>query len=131
MAKNDVSKELLEFTESGESKAAKKALELLELMRQPSFKATDFLARSVAFLTAEPANLESVKEQMYDYCQQCKTLGTPVAVQNLKCIVDRYISEGFKIDCDSLTYIGIQLGKSGYDDYAIRCFERAKALITD
>ncbi|MCL2301541.1 MAG: hypothetical protein FWC27_15480 [Firmicutes bacterium] len=86
---------------------------------------------SLDFLTAKPDKLKAILMKFPDYCRTCRESGAPRAAEILEAIVDRYTRHDFNIDCDTLTFIGIHLKKNGYKQEAIRCFNRAEAIISE
>ena len=95
----------------------------------PSFKNNDFNLKCIAFLTAEAEELTKTGiHEFFNFCLECKERKTNYIIQ---AVTDRYVSPIFRIDCEVLSFIGLQLGKCGFDDDAVRCFTRAEELITD
>jgi len=104
-------------------------LQLAELKNQQTFKSTDFKERCIAFLTATPNDFFGVaKTQFADFCENCRKAE---AFRVIESITDRYVSSIFHIDSDTLSFIGVQLGKCGFDEDAIRCFVRARDILSE
>ena len=104
-------------------------LRLEDKKRLLSFKSNDFNLKCIAFFSANADELaQNGKEEFFSFCEECKN---QKANRIIEAIIDRYTAPCFKTDCDTLSFLGLQLGRCGFDDDAVRCFVRAEELITD
>ena len=123
----DVQLDVLISSERTPDEVRKAAIELRNKRWQMPFKSGIFSELCVAYLTANPDDLQIISDDiLFDFFLQCKSENAERVVTS---ITDRYTDSAFALDNDTLTRIGIQLTKSGFYDDSVSFFERAGEII--
>ena len=102
---------------------------LLKKKQKYTLRSDNYDKRCVAFLKV-PADIliESCRDVLPSFCEQVKEHRDDDVITAM---TDRYTGDKFEIDCNTLTYIGLQFRKYGFDQDAARCFDCAGELIGD
>jgi len=131
---NDLTKtvddELAVMVDSGNPETSAARKRLAEKRKTEQLLASEIRNQSLDFLTAKPDKLRAILMRFPDFCRNCRESGAPKASEILEAIVDRYTQLDYNIDCNTLSFIGIQLDKNGYNQEAIRCYNRAEEIIS-
>ena len=125
----DIEQKLLNSPDVSES--VKQAfLSYTELENQQTFKSPDLKDRYIAFLTAMPEDFAeggAGRTQFASFCEDCRNAKNTHIIE---CVTDRYTAPAFIKDSNIMSFIGVQLGIAGFDKDAIRCFTRAREILS-
>jgi hypothetical protein len=106
------------------------AKDLLDLMDAASFSSPIFTTQMLAYYSIEPPGIEAAVENLGAFCMQTLESDDRYAKTVVKCFVDRITADGFEIDFNTLTTIGITLGDCKYEEQGVRCLKHAGTLFT-
>lgn len=126
--RDETRNDLRELMRDGSPEVREAARSLNIKLQLAPFMSPSIECQCIAYLTASPEVLKSVKDLFYDFCLQCRHDDKLDAAAVIGSVIDRYTSPTFKSDADTITYLGIQLAKCGYDNETVRCFKRAEEL---
>jgi len=129
--RRELDSELASMIDSGDPETSAAIKSLVGKRKTKQLLTDEIRDQSLDFLTAKPDRLKAILTRFPDFCKTCRESGAPRAAEILEAIADRYTRRDYNIDCDTLTFIGIHLDKNGYKQEAIRCYNRAEAIISE